>query len=272
MPIVTRVPGIYYYPDLPSGYGPLLAFPPRFVAIHKTKSRGVSVATARQEAHYAHTRPKSGATSAHFYTDSREIVGHVPLNYRAWAARSHGNQYGWHVEVCGNTGSFSTAEGSADKRAAYITAKLCRLGNIPIKRLTPGAARSGQRGIIGHDGITLAWPEDNGTHTDPDWGSNEWDTFLRWVAEYAKIPQSTGEGEPLVSKLPVLRRGDKGQHVRNAQNLLEAHGISVGPSGADGDFGGNTESAVKTFQTRRKIGVDGVIGRGETWPHLLDVQ
>jgi peptidoglycan hydrolase-like protein with peptidoglycan-binding domain len=43
-------------------------------------------------------------------------------------------------------------------------------------------------------------------------------------------------------------RGDKGPRVREAQCLLLYWGYSVGPSGADSDFGANTEKAVKAFQ------------------------
>ena len=51
----------------------------------------------------------------------------------------------------------------------------------------------------------------------------------------------------------TLRRGDKGEDVKELQLKLLAHGYSVGPDGADGDFGRNTETAVKagTGQTPR---------------------
>lgn len=36
----------------------------------------------------------------------------------------------------------------------------------------------------------------------------------------------------------------------------------------DGDFGPSTEQAVKAFQSMKKIGVDGIVGTGQTWPAL----
>ena len=43
----------------------------------------------------------------------------------------------------------------------------------------------------------------------------------------------------------ILRKGDKGDSVKNLQNLL---GIII-----DGDFGPNTEKAVKKFQKKKKF-------------------
>lgn len=58
----------------------------------------------------------------------------------------------------------------------------------------------------------------------------------------------------------VLRRGSKGEEVKTLQRLL---GI-----GDDGIFGYGTERAVKDFQRRKMLYVDGVVGRN-TWEELL---
>lgn len=70
--------------------------------------------------------------------------------------------------------------------------------------------------------------------------------------------------------LNVLKRGDKGAHVKAAQVLLVNAGFSVGSSGCDGNFGPATESAVKKLQTANKLDADGIIGK-QTWPVLLGV-
>jgi peptidoglycan hydrolase-like protein with peptidoglycan-binding domain len=77
-----------------------------------------------------------------------------------------------------------------------------------------------------------------------------------------------------------IRRGDgdrngKGDMVREAQCLLrDLYGYYIGPSGIDGDFGGNTERAVRAFQNdsyarncRIKLLVDGKVG-AHTWAAL----
>lgn len=67
-----------------------------------------------------------------------------------------------------------------------------------------------------------------------------------------------------------LKKGCKGEDVRALQILLMGRGYSVGESGADGDFGSATLSAVKKYQMARGIGVDGVAGH-KTMGSLLGV-
>ena len=56
--------------------------------------------------------------------------------------------------------------------------------------------------------------------------------------------------------------GDTGTCVKALQDLLSNWGYwaDLGPDGANGDFGPDTESAVKAFQTAAGIGVDGQVG------------
>ena len=56
-----------------------------------------------------------------------------------------------------------------------------------------------------------------------------------------------------------LERGAYGDYVRVLQGFLICHGYDTG--GFDGDFGGRTESAVKTFQSVRGLYVDGIAGK-----------
>lgn len=76
---------------------------------------------------------------------------------------------------------------------------------------------------------------------------------------------------PDYSKYPVLKKGSKGEYVKILQRLLLAKGYD--PKGIDGDFGNNTLSAVKKFQTNNtdingnKLVVDGCVGQ-KTWGSL----
>ena len=56
--------------------------------------------------------------------------------------------------------------------------------------------------------------------------------------------------------MEVLKKGSKGESVRTLQEFLK---ITV-----DGDFGSKTESAVKAFQKKTGLTVDGVVGKS-TW-------
>ncbi|MDY6900792.1 MAG: peptidoglycan-binding domain-containing protein [Cyanobacteriota bacterium] len=67
-----------------------------------------------------------------------------------------------------------------------------------------------------------------------------------------------------VNRLPTLRFGDRGNSVRILQRLLIAKRY---PISVDGDFGVLTETAVKAFQSRRGLVVDGIVGP-RTWRAL----
>ena len=67
-----------------------------------------------------------------------------------------------------------------------------------------------------------------------------------------------------------LKRGCKGDHVKALQALLIGYGYNLGSYGADGDFGGATESAVRKYQSRNGLTTDGVVG-AKTWAKLLGV-
>ena len=55
-----------------------------------------------------------------------------------------------------------------------------------------------------------------------------------------------------------------GEDVRDVQAALIAKGYSCGNTGADGEFGSNTESAVKSFQKAAGLTADGIVGEKTT--------
>jgi hypothetical protein len=62
-----------------------------------------------------------------------------------------------------------------------------------------------------------------------------------------------------------LRRGAKGKAVAELQKRLAEFGCAPGP--IDGDFGPRTQAAVRRFQERHGLAVDGVVGP-KTWDRL----
>ena len=58
---------------------------------------------------------------------------------------------------------------------------------------------------------------------------------------------------------PTLRKGSKGEAVRECQTLLEKRGYSVGSCGIDGKFGKDTLAAVKAFQKDHGLKTDGIV-------------
>ena len=76
----------------------------------------------------------------------------------------------------------------------------------------------------------------------------------------APAPSPTPTGQVFTVELRYLRRGDKGEDVRAMQGALIARGCSCGRWGADGDFGNDTYAAVRAFQNRNKLDMDGELG------------
>ena len=72
-------------------------------------------------------------------------------------------------------------------------------------------------------------------------------------------------GAGAASAWPNVTQGAKGANVTAIQYLLNARGVSVG---VDGDFGPQTASGVRTFQSRAGIGVDAQVGP-QTWGKLI---
>jgi peptidoglycan hydrolase-like protein with peptidoglycan-binding domain len=63
----------------------------------------------------------------------------------------------------------------------------------------------------------------------------------------------------------TVRNGSTGAAVRGVQILLKRSGADVE---VDGDFGSQTESAVRNFQTQQGIVSDGIVGPN-TWNQLV---
>ena len=89
------------------------------------------------------------------------------------------------------------------------------------------------------------------THWD-EWGE------LKEV-DYSMMPEDL---IPMIK--PTLRRGDRGDEVRDLQTMLDRCGYVIA---IDGAFGSKTEAAVKGFQRSAGLIVDGVVGP-KTWEEL----
>jgi len=72
-------------------------------------------------------------------------------------------------------------------------------------------------------------------------------------------------------ELKLLKKGDKDYQVKTVQRILTQIGYRDKDGkylSVDGDFGSNTEYAVKNFQRDNKLTVDGEVGKN-TWDKLL---
>jgi N-acetyl-anhydromuramyl-L-alanine amidase AmpD len=162
----------------------------KWVVIHDTEGSSNSE-SAENGAEYNQRR--TDGTSAHYFVDNNSVVHCVVSADRAHTARATGNRYGIQYELCGRA-SWQKSTWLNDygramlERAAKQVARDCEKFDIPVRHLTVAQVRNKERGLCSHWDITRAFPEDNGTHTDP--GPNfPWTEFLNMVrAELAPEP------------------------------------------------------------------------------------
>ena len=86
--------------------------------------------------------------------------------------------------------------------------------------------------------------------------------------EPVPVPAPVDQDVVIPIQVRMLRRGMKGADVKTLQAALITYGFSCGTAGADGDFGSATYAALRKFQTKYGLGVDGIAGNA-TWSKLL---
>lgn len=77
------------------------------------------------------------------------------------------------------------------------------------------------------------------------------------LTQYDSVVEQEPEGNPYMEPVALLRRGMRGDGVRWVQIQLNAKGYNLA---VDGIFGELTEKAVRDFQERSEILVDGIVG------------
>ena len=97
------------------------------------------------------------------------------------------------------------------------------------------------------------------------WGLGKGITFDFIPGKDVPIPEKE---TPTQTYYPTLRRGAKGELVMQLQDLLSKDGSSLV---IDGIFGPGTQSAVRAFQKKHGLEVDGIVGP-KTWAELLKIK
>lgn len=101
------------------------------------------------------------------------------------------------------------------------------------------------------------------------YGRPNWGIFTGGDPEPVPVPEPPKAKTCTVTAKPlVLQQGDDGSWVKIMQLRLLDNGESLRKWGADGDFGSETLEAVKSFQKKKGLVVDGVVGEA-TWTKLL---
>lgn len=83
----------------------------------------------------------------------------------------------------------------------------------------------------------------------------------------AEQPATDTKPEPAAKTYPTLRRGARGENVTLLQTMLSKDGSKLA---IDGIFGPGTQSAVRAFQKKYDLKVDGIVGP-QTWKKLREL-
>jgi cell wall-associated NlpC family hydrolase len=121
----------------------------------------------------------------------------------------------------------------------------------------------------GHCGVYIG--NSKVVESSPKWANGVQVTALtarNWL-KHGKLPwveYSDGEVRNVVNiELSVLRSGSKGEQVKTLQILLNAYGSQLT---VDGDFGSKTNAALKDYQKKNSLQIDGICGV-KSWECLL---
>lgn len=185
---------------------------------------------------------KKGVSYAKEFLDRvYEVTGVRPLIYMS---KSVCREYNWTEVVNGNYGLWM---------AQYANKKPTGYQDKPW---------SDNRGLGAFKSYAIHQYTSNG-HIDGYNGSLDLDIAYMAPTAWDKYAKAN----PTFTKTkPILRRGCRGEAVKELQERLNYLGYSCGV--VDGIFGDDTKDAVKAYQADHGLQVDGVVG-SKTWDKLI---
>lgn len=107
-------------------------------------------------------------------------------------------------------------------------------------------------------------------HKWEEWGVCPFFEYDREIVSNSTAGQEENkkeEGQTVNISFKVLTKGSKGKQVKALQHLLIANGCALPRYGADGSYGNETVAAVKKYQQKNGLQVDGNAGR-QTLTHI----
>ena len=238
-----------------SNYGsPRKAKSIKYIVIHYTANDGDH---DESNGNYFHNN-KVGA-SAHYFVDSDSITQSVPDNYIAYAVGGDhrgpsggGSKY----KICTNSNSISI-ELCDDKKNGTIYPSKATIDNaIELTKILMGKYNIPQNNVIRHFDVNgklcpAYWVKDS------RWKKDFWNLLAEEKPAPAPIKKVYSGKFPEVP--PNLKKGSKGTQVNRLQKYLNWYG-SYGLI-ADSKFGNATDKAVRDFQKKSKLTVDGIFGK-----------
>ena len=92
--------------------------------------------------------------------------------------------------------------------------------------------------------------------------------YIYGIARPAYSDNINKQEDKIMVAVRELSKGSEGTDVKALQALLVHNGCDIGHCGIDGDFGADTDAAVRQYQQSHNCDVDGVVGQ-QTWNKLL---
>ena len=175
----------------------------------------------------------------------------------------------------GYGGAVYCANNVPDKNADQMFS-LCSEVSSDFSHILVGEAvwLKGHIGVYIGDGLavecTPAWENGVQITAVANIGHKSGCNSRKWTS-HGRLPYVRYEDSGFRVELHLVRRGMKGEDVRALQGLLIAQGCGCGRSGADGVFGENTEKALKAYQEKHELEIDGIAGP-ESFASLLGVK
>ena len=210
----------------------------------------------------------------------------MPWDFAPWGcgSGSKGSLNNTHIqfEICDDGYKSKEYFEAVYKEACEITAYLCALYDLdPL-------------GTFVYNGVEVPVITSHAESHKLKLGSNHGDP-LKWMKKYGKtmdgvrldvallmggmpeeVPVPPAEipenpDKSITVNLRTLKNGDSGEDVRALQILLIGRGESLPIYGVDGDFGRETENALKYFQADNAMQTNGVCDE-KTWEKLLRME
>lgn len=190
--------------------------------------------------------------------DTKGIMQCLDWDVRPWLSGSgkNGNANDWCTgfEICEPATSKDTPEAAAYLYGCtlYLCTELCREYGIHPANIKCHSELHRAGVASNHADVTHWWGK-KGT----SWEPYTMNRLRQDVAEALGMSLSDNTNE-VISYMNVLKRGSKGDRVKDLQINLNALGFDCGTP--DGKFGAATEAAVRKFQISAGLVQDGIVG------------
>jgi peptidoglycan hydrolase-like protein with peptidoglycan-binding domain len=211
--------------------------------------------------------------AAHAHVDDKDIVQALPWDIQGWHAG--GSAQGTHLGVETSEPITDTPENFAATwdRLVWLTVHWCKLFGMTEHNV-----------IDHHEGHLLGIASNHGdVKNDPGYTRNPAHRGQGYFTRNGKtmddfraaVAAALGNANPPPNPPPpnppptqahaTIKLGDTGDEVKLCQTRLNLHGASLA---VDGIFGSLTDRAVRAFQQKSALVVDGIV-EAKTWAALL---